>query len=98
MEREKVDRFSGLSALQIALLAMAASTVAAVGTLLGLRRFGIVRKPSGANEVAVPAVPTRTGTSFPNHFSEEIVVPGITYTGAEVQKQDEREGRSPEGV
>lgn len=98
METEKVDRLSGLSALQIALLAMAASTVAAVGTLLGLRRLGIVRKSSGTREGAVRAVPGRTGAPFPHHFSEEIVVPGITSTGTDVQGQDEREGRSPEGV
>jgi hypothetical protein len=101
MDREKVDRMSGLGALQIALLAMAASTVAAVGTLLGLRRLGIVRKTPGTNEAAVPAqpaVPVNTGASFPNHFSEDIVVPGLTYTGADVQAQDERDGRSPEGV
>jgi hypothetical protein len=101
MDKEKVDRLSDLSALQIALLAMAASTVAAVATLLGLRRLGIVRRRSNAHEVGVPAqpaVPVTTGASFPNHFSEDIVVPGLTHTGADVQAQDERDGRSPEGV
>jgi hypothetical protein len=101
MDREKVDRLSGLSALQIALLAIAGSTVAAVATLIGLRRTGMVRSRSDANQASVqlqPAVRVMTAAAVPNHFSEDIVLPGITFTGADVRVRDERDGRSPEGV
>jgi hypothetical protein len=101
MNKEKVDRLSGLSAVQIAVLAMVGSTIAAVATLMGLRRLGIVRgKPavSPAEVPPQPAVPIMTKTTVPAHFSEDIVVPGLTYTGADVRAQDERDGRSTEGV
>lgn len=103
MDKEKVDRFSGLSALQIALLAMLGSTVAAIATLIGLRRIGIVGSRAEADSTAAttppqPAVPVNTAPSLPTHFSEDIVLPGLTFTGAEVSAQDERDGRSPEGV
>ncbi len=101
MESEKVDRLSALSALQIAGLAIAGSTLIAVATLIGLRRLGLVRslpqENAGTGEPQ-PAVPVATSASIPKHFSENVVVPGITYTGADVRRQDEQDGRSPEGV
>jgi hypothetical protein len=101
MDKEKVDRLSGLSAVEIALLAMVGSTIAAVATSLGLRRLGITRGKPGTSQVETPpqpAVPVITKTTVPAHFSEDVVVPGLTYTGADVRAQDERDGRSPEGV
>jgi hypothetical protein len=101
MDKEKVDRISGLGAVQIALLAIVGSTVAAVATLMGLRRLGIVRGNSGTSQAETPpqpAVPIITRTTVPAHFSEDVVVPGLTFTGADVRAQDERDGRSPEGV
>jgi hypothetical protein len=101
MNEKKVDRLSGLGALQIAVLAIVGSTIAAVTTSMALRRIGMVHGRSGANRAAVqpqPAVPVTTKTTVPTHFTEDIVLPGITYTGADVQEQDERSGRSPEGV
>jgi hypothetical protein len=99
MDSEKVDRLSALSALQIAALAIAGSTIAAVTTLIGLRRLGMVRRRTSENfENAQPSVQVRMPPTVPNHFSEEVVIPGVTYTGADVLRQDELEGRSPEGV
>jgi hypothetical protein len=101
MESEKVDRLSALSALQIAALAIAASTIAALATLIGLRRLGVVKIQSNQNPDDVqpqPAVPVVTSTTVPRHFSEDVVIPGMTYTGADIQRQDDRTGRSPEGV
>lgn len=101
MESEKVDRLSALSALQIAGLAIAGSTLVALATLFGLRRLGLVRRRPTENsgtEGAQPAVPVATSSSVPNHFSEDVVIPGMTFTGADVRRQDELEGRSPEGV
>lgn len=34
----------------------------------------------------------------PNHFSEGVVIPGLTETGVEVEEQDVIYGRSPEGI
>jgi|SRR5947209_18407927 len=101
MDSEKIDRLSALSALQIAGLAIAGSTLVAVGTLFGLRRLGLVRRRPTENTETVepqPAVPVVASSSIPNHFSEDAVIPGMTYTGADVRRQDELQGRSPEGV
>jgi hypothetical protein len=43
-------------------------------------------------------VNTVAPAEIPQHFSEDLVVPGFTETGAEIVKQDREEGRSPEGV
>lgn len=98
MDSQKVDRLAGLTALQIAALALGGSTIAAVVTLIGLRRIGLVRARSDANPAPRAAGPVMPAVAVPRHFSEDVVVPGITSTGADVRKQDERDGRSPEGV
>jgi hypothetical protein len=101
MDSEKVDRLSALSALQIAGLAIAGSTLVAIATLIGLRRLGVVRgrpKENAGDLGPQPAVPVVTSASIPNHFSEDVVIPGMTFTGVDIQRQDELEGRSPEGV
>jgi hypothetical protein len=101
MDSEKVDRLSALSALQIAVLAIVGSTVAAVATLIGLRRLGLVgNRPDDESDAVQPqpAVGDRMSAGIPRHFSEDVVIPGVTYTGVDIRKQDERAGRSPEGV
>ena len=100
MEKEKVDRISGLGALQIAALAIGGSTIVALATLAALKRLGLVRgAPASEPDILPqPAVPTRSQTEVPHHFTEDVVVPGHTYTGADILAQDERAGRSPEGV
>lgn len=100
MDREQVDRLSGVSALQIAAIAIGGSTVAAVATLLGLKRIGLLRRSVDGVTVAPPRPPQAKASesSAPPHFSEDAVLPGLTYTGADILAQDERDGRSPEGV
>jgi hypothetical protein len=101
MDSEKVDRLSALSALQIAVLAIAGSTLAAVATLIGLRRLGLVGNRLHDNSDAVqpqPGVGDTMSSAVPRHFSEDVVIPGMTYTGLDIQEQDERDGRSAEGV
>ncbi len=101
MDSEKVDRLSALSALQIAVLAVAGSTLAAVATLIGLRRLGLVgNRPRDTPDEAQPqaAVGQRDAPGIPRHFSEDLVIPGVTHTGVEIREQDAREGRSAEGV
>ncbi len=87
MEREKVDRLTGLSAMQIAVLAVAGSTIAAVATLFGVRRLALgaprINRPGDIPE-AQPAVATSTRAVLAAHFSEDTVVPGVTGTGADV--------------
>ena len=63
MDSEKVDRLSALSALQIAVLAIAGSTVAAVATLIGLRRIGWVGK---SNARGLRCSAAATGGRRPN--------------------------------
>lgn len=99
MNQEKVDRLSGLGALQIAALAVGGSTIIALATLAALKRLGIVRGTPASEPAPTPqpAVPSRFRGDVPHHFTEDAV-PGLTYTGADILAQDEREGRSPEGV
>jgi hypothetical protein len=99
MQREETDRLGDLNAYQIAGLALVASTLAALGVVFLLRRSGILGSPAlPPNFDKQPAVPHSPETGTPHHFSEELLVPGITYTGEEVAQQDAEVGRSPEGV
>lgn len=102
MTIQTTDRFSRLGAIQLAVLAVGASTIAALAVAYALRRLNVVRAPApnatpgvdhtGSNgQVAMPAQP-------PNHFSEDLVVPGRTYTGPEIVEQVDDAGQSPEGV
>jgi hypothetical protein len=45
-----------------------------------------------------PDVETAMPATAPSHFTEELVIPGFTETGADVERDDETLGRSPEGV
>ena len=42
-----------------------------------------------------PAVNTAAPAQMPHHFSEDLLVPGLTHSGTEIAQQ---EGRNPEGV
>ena len=99
MDREKTDRLGELNGYQIAALAILASTLAALGVLYALRRIGILGAPPVPPEFATqPAVPHGQEERTPDHFTEELLVPGITHTGEEIAEQDRENGRSPEGV
>ncbi len=93
MGNQKITERRELNALQIAGLAIVGSTLAAVATLIAVRRWGLVRRPKTEAEGSM--VPRRTN---PGHFSEDAIIPGFTYTGAEVEEQDSQSGRSSEGV
>ena len=94
---------SGLSGLQLAGLALLTSTVVAVAIYFGLRRKPVLISPSldqstqHTEESALPERPSRA-TGTPNHFSEDLIVPGLTQTGDEIAEQDAKQGRSTEGV
>lgn len=99
MESEKTDKLGELNGYQIAGLAILASTLAALGMVFLLRRSGLLgARPLPPEMATQPAVPHTQDNGTPNHFTEELLVPGITYTGEEVAEQDRVAGRSPEGV
>jgi hypothetical protein len=99
MEQEKVDRLAALNGFQLAALALLASSAAALGVLFALRRLGIVgARPIPPEAATQPAVPHEGSDVTPTHFSETLIVPGVTFTGGEVAEQDLTDGRSPEGV
>ena len=86
-----------LNAYQIAGLAVLTSTAAAITVLLAMRRFA-GRTPVGAASARDSAPGEAMAAQIPHHFSENLLVPGFTETGAQVLEDDDRLGRSPEGV
>lgn len=96
------DRSLGdLNAYQIAGLAFFISTVAAIGTLLVLRRTVLHERPMPASSDGSPDSASEPGLevdSIPRHFSESLIIPGFTATGETVAEADARDGHSAEGV
>jgi hypothetical protein len=100
MNEEKTDRLARLNAYQIAALALVSSSVVAVAVLLLFRRSKL-SQPAVAPEAEIPiqpAISTSAPVDIPTHFSEDLLIPGLTHTGAEIAEQDREEGRSTEGV
>ncbi len=101
MNQDSIDKLSELNKYQIAGLAVLGSTLAALSVVFTLRRFGLIGRHVAPEAVDGPGQ-TPAGaimsSEIPHHFSEDLLVPGLTYTGAEVQQQDDHDGRSPEGV
>jgi hypothetical protein len=90
MQREQLKGLAALNGYQVAGLAFLASAAAAIATLVVLRRT-ILRRPATAPGAAAPS-------GVPNHFSEDLTIPGFTATGEQIAEQDANEGHSPEGV
>lgn len=88
MTRQELKGLAALNGYQVAGLAFVASAVAAVVTLVVLRRT-ILRPPPEAEN-------TPPGAAV--HFSEDLTIPGFTSTGEQIADRDANEGRSPEGV
>jgi hypothetical protein len=87
--------------LRIILLGIVVSASASLAILLLLRRLGLL--PGRSNDPtaqlpAQPAVNTAAPAQKPDHFTEDLLVPGLTHTGTEIAQQDIEDGRSPEGV
>lgn len=98
------DRLARLNGYQIAGVAAVTSTVAAVIVLLAVRRIvkswaarvlerqgDPVRDPGHVTEATMEQ-------PVPDHFSETIIIPGLTETGSEIAQQDATDGHAPEGV
>lgn len=112
MNQPTLDRLGRLNGFQIAALAFLTSATAAVAVLLTLRRFLFARAPEQSDDpdsgpdaaqapsydMQQPETPEAMATVVPHHFSENLVVPGLTKTGLEILQDDDRNGKSPEGV
>jgi len=102
MKTTNTNRLSALKAYQIAAIAALTSTLAAVSVLFVVResvkrwaarilRDGAASRPPG---YVTPASPATTA----DHFTETLLIPGITESGSQIARRDAEEGRSPEGV
>ena len=91
---------ANLKPYQIVGLAILLSTAAALTVAFLLGRRSPQELPDSTIEQMAPqpAVGTAAPPDVPHHFSEDLVVPGFTETGAEISHDDETEGGSPEGV
>jgi hypothetical protein len=107
MERE---RLTTKNSLQIAVLGILVSAVVSLGVIFTLRFLtGGRRRPSDGEEWSngstqgtpppiQPAIGIEMPATIPQHFTEDVVIPGFTETGQDIELQDDIDGRSPEGV
>lgn len=101
MEQQQTRKLGQLNAYQIAALAMLVSTAAALVVVTFVRRFASRLGTGGENSgraMMQPGVGLAPDTGTPRHFSENLIVPGVTESAAEISAQDARQGRSPEGA
>ncbi len=97
MDGKMEERLGRLNAYQIAGLAAVMSTAVALAVVALLRRFcvpsGTIRRggtSSATGETGMPEVP--------HHFSEDLTIPGLTFTGSELIETEDQEGKHPEGA
>jgi hypothetical protein len=102
-ESRGLDR---LNAWQLAGLAAALSTAVAVIVFIYVRRTAEVvpigrpdhgRRDAFSNRSASESRPPKPA-GVPRHFSEDLIVPGVTQTGDQIARDDATQGWSPEGV
>lgn len=85
-------------------LGVALSLAATIATLLFLLLVGRSRPgtdsdaASGSTPPIEPAIDTFMPATLPQHFTEDLILPGLTETGQDVERQDDMFGRSPEGA
>lgn len=105
------SRLARLKSYQIAGLTVVISTIAAIAVFLafewkqGTAEITLSTQPGDGSsnnaprDAMQPAIDTVvTSTHVPRHFSEDVVLPGLTETGADIAHEDATKGRSPEGV
>lgn len=96
-------RLAELSPLQLAGIAMAASIISAILVVLAGRQVKRTQRKaidvSRAKRIPQqPDVDMAMPATIPSHFTEELILPRFTETGADVERDDDTWGRSPEGV
>jgi len=87
-----------LNAVQLAALGLAGGTIVSVATYLLVRLLHSPVTGQGTEAPIQPAVSRQMSVELPHHFTEDLVIPGITETGIGIERQDDTLGRSPEGV
>lgn len=107
MERE---RLTTRNSLQIAGLGVLVSAIVSLGVIFTMRFLTGSQRPSsdtdewsngsarGTPPPVQPAVGIEMPATVPHHFTEDVVIPGFTETGQDIELQDDTDGRSPEGV
>lgn len=107
MEREGL---TARNTLQIAALGVLVSAIVSLGVIFTIRLLtgGRRRSPEqeqwangstrGTPPPIQPTVDIEMPVRVPHHFSEDVVIPGFTETGQDIERQDDIDGRSPEGV
>jgi hypothetical protein len=103
MERNPLPQANARQMAGLSFVALVSSALTALVIVFALskRRQAVVERAAlerAESEPTQPAINTVTPTGVPDHFTEDLVVPGLTFTGAQIEDQDEKLGRSPEGV
>jgi hypothetical protein len=95
-------KLAELGPLRLAGIAMAGSIISAILVLLAGRLFNRAETKAvdtSANRIPPqPEVDMAMPATVPTHFTEELILPNFTETGADVERDDDTRGRSPEGV
>lgn len=95
-------KLAELGPLRLAGIAMAGSVISAILVMLAGRLFNRVQSKAidtSANRIPPqPEADMAMPTTVPSHFTEELILPSFTETGADVERDDDTWGRSPEGV
>lgn len=101
----KTDRLTKLGPFHLAAGAMVFSLLISLMVMAAtwlLTRAGSAPQTEGSStetpSVVQPELETPISTEPPSHFTEEIIVPGFTQTGAQIAEEDATRGSSPEGV
>jgi len=101
------DQLSDAKTYRVAAVAGIAAIIASSVTALTVIFFLRWQRQTHAekrDELQVEQVPTQPAVNtiapaqMPDHFTENLLVPGITHPGSEIAQHDDSEGRSPEGV
>jgi hypothetical protein len=101
------DQLSDAKTYRVAAVAGMAAIIASsltALTVIFLLRWQRQTRAEKRDELQVEQVPTQPAINTtaparkPNHFTENLLVPGFTHTGPEIEQHDDSEGRSPEGV
>jgi hypothetical protein len=87
------DTIKHLSPVQLAVAAITFSLLCSLGAYMVTRRLRL-----HASIPDQPAIDRPVSETAPPHFTEDMVIPGFTETGEQIEQDDDTTGRSPGGV
>ncbi len=90
------DQLTRLKPAWMAVVAILLSLLCVTAVYIATRILG--DSPTPNPEPDQPATDTPITETPPPHFTEEMIIPGITETGMQILEDDDTEGRSPGGV